>query len=442
MGLTPAIELFMKNTFYLLFILLASACSVSKTNSVSKADVERMMRTLSSDEMQGREVFTHGIEKAAKFIEDEFRKIGLESLPGETSYRQQFSMFSVKPLSLSVKVNGNEIDSNQVMVITDKRSLSWTESTGAEIHYIKSGESFMSRYREIRALNKTAIVFVEPEFRDAFTRMRGHFMRGRVLDQLDEQQAAVFIINVDKPSRFEVAFVNEVKEQPLANIAGVIKGKSKAQEYVIFSGHYDHIGVLPSVKGDSIANGADDDASGITAVIGLAKHYRHLNNNARTLVFVAFTAEEAGAIGSKYFSEKLNPDEIVAMFNIEMIGKESKFGNNAAFITGFEKSDFGKILQRNVEGSNFVFHPDPYPEQQLFYRSDNATLAALGVPAHTISTVQIDKDTLYHTVDDELETLNLENILATIKAIALGSVSIVSGQDTPSRIPPLEPRKD
>ncbi len=66
------------------------------------------------------------------------------------------------------------------------------------------------------------------------------------------------------------------------------------------------------------------------------------------------------------------------MFNIEMIGKESKFGRNSAFITGFERSDFGPILQRNLEGSAFRFHPDPYPEQQLFYRSDNAMLAKLG----------------------------------------------------------------
>lgn len=433
----------MKNTFYLIFIVLASACAVRKTNSVaSKADVERIMKTLSSDEMQGREVFTPGIEKAAKFIENEFRKIGLEPLSEETDYRQKFSMFSVKPLSLGVKVDGKDVDAKQVLVITDRKSLAWSKGTGAEIHSIRSGESFMSRYREIMGLNKPAIVFVEPEFRDAFTRMRDHFMSGRVVDELDEEQAAVFIIDVDKSASFEINFINEVKEQPLANIAGIIKGKSRPQEYVIFSGHYDHIGILPSVEGDSIANGADDDASGITAVIGLAKHYKRLNSNERTLVFVAFTAEEAGAIGSKYFSAKLNPDEIVAMFNIEMIGKESKFGKNAAFITGFEKSDFGEILQRNVEGSSFSFHPDPYAEQQLFYRSDNATLAALGVPAHTISTVQIDKDTLYHTVNDELETLDLENIVATIKAIALGSITIVSGQDTPSRIPPLEPRKN
>ena len=125
----------------------------------------------------------------------------------------------------------------------------------------------------------------------------------------------------------------------------------------------------------------------------------------------------------------------MAMFNIEMIGKESKFGKNAAFITGYERSDFGEILQNNLKGTDFTFHPDPYPSQNLFYRSDNATLAALGVPAHTISTDQIDTDPYYHTVNDEFETLDVGNIYATIKAIALSARSIIKGTDTPKRIP-------
>ena len=220
----------------------------------------------------------------------------------------------------------------------------------------------------------------------------------------------------------------------MANVVGVIRGKSKPDEYVIFSAHYDHIGIQGN-QADSIANGADDDASGTTAVIELAKYFKASNNNERSLIFVTFTAEEIGGFGSKYFSEQMNPDKVVAMFNIEMIGKPSKWGQNAAFITGFERSDFGTILQKNVKGTPFQFQPDPYPEQQLFYRSDNARLAMQGVPAHSISTDQIDSDKLYHTVDDEVESLDMKNIVAAIKAIALGSRSIVSGEDTPTRIP-------
>jgi Zn-dependent M28 family amino/carboxypeptidase len=221
----------------------------------------------------------------------------------------------------------------------------------------------------------------------------------------------------------------------------MLPGKSKEKELVLISAHYDHLGIVKSVEGDSIANGADDDASGTTAVISLAQYYKKLNNNERTLIFVAFTAEEVGGFGARHFSSLLNPDEVVAMFNIEMIGKQSKFGKNAAFITGYERSDFGEILQKNLEGTDFKFHPDPYPTQNLFYRSDNATLAALGVPAHTISTDEIDIDKFYHTVNDEFETLAVSNIWATIKAIALSARSIVAGTDTPKRIPKLNSRQ-
>ena len=188
------------------------------------------------------------------------------------------------------------------------------------------------------------------------------------------------------------------------------------------------------MNGDSIANGADDDASGTTAVIELARHFKQQNSNSRTLMFVAFTAEELGFFGSQYFSRQVDPEQIMAMLNIEMIGKPSKWGRDAAFVTGYERSDLGAILERNARGSGFSFKPDPYPDKDLFYRSDNATLARLGVPAHTIATDQIDVDPYYHTVDDEFDTIHIQNMIGTIRAIAIGSRSIVAGLDTPGRV--------
>jgi len=122
------------------------------------------------------------------------------------------------------------------------------------------------------------------------------------------------------------------------------------------------------------------------------------------------------------------------MFNIEMIGTESKWGKNSAYITGYEKTDMGKILEKNLQGSGFTFYPDPYTEQSLFYRSDNATLARLGVPAHTISTSKMDNEPNYHKVTDEIQTLDMGNMAMIIKSIAISSGTIVSGKDTPSRV--------
>ena len=227
-----------------------------------------------------------------------------------------------------------------------------------------------------------------------------------------------------------------VKGKNANNVIGILPGKSKSDEYVIFSAHYDHLGVERNGE-DKVYNGANDDASGTTAVIALAKYFKELGQNERTIIFVAFTGEEIGGYGSAFFTESMNPDKVVAMFNIEMIGTESKWGKNSAYITGFEKSDFGVILQKNLKGTDFNFNPDPYPSERLFYRSDNARLAFLGVPAHTISTSKMDVEPNYHKLSDEVSTLDLDNMTQIVKAIAISSWSIINGEDTPTRVKKL-----
>lgn len=297
-----------------LFGLTAQAQS-----GIQKSEVTRIETELSSDAMEGRALFTPGIEKASVFIEGEFKRIGLTYYKELQSYRQDF-------------------------LIKDKKA---------------------------------------------------------------------------------------------NNVIGIIPGKSKPNEYVIFSGHYDHLGMKESGD-DKVFNGANDDASGITAVITLAEFFKKKNDNARTLIFVAFTGEETGGYGSAFFSNSINADEVVAMFNIEMIGTDSKWGKNSAYITGFERSDFGTILQKNLVGSRFNFYQDPYPQEQLFYRSDNARLAALGVPAHTISTSKMDVEPNYHKLSDEISTLDMDNMTEIIKSIAISSQTIISGIDTPSRVPKMK----
>ena len=124
------------------------------------------------------------------------------------------------------------------------------------------------------------------------------------------------------------------------------------------------------------------------------------------------------------------------MFNIEMIGTESKWGKNSAYITGFDKSDMGTILQKNLINTAFKFYPDPYPQENLFLRSDNAQLAKRGVPAHTISTSKMDSEKFYHQLGDEIGTLDLNNMTEVIRSIALSAGSIISGKDTPTRVVP------
>ena len=224
------------------------------------------------------------------------------------------------------------------------------------------------------------------------------------------------------------------KEITAFNIIGVLEGKSKKEEYVVISAHYDHLGMKKSGDGDRIYNGADDDASGTTAVLALAAYFKKKGNNERTIIFIAFTGEEMGLIGSTHFGKDVDASKFVAGINIEMIGKESSFGPKTAWLTGFERSDFGTIIQKNLKGTAYKLFPCPFPKFQLFFRSDNASLARLGIPSHTFSTGPIDTDIHYHKVSDEASTLDVSTITETIKAIAIGTQSIISGKDTPTRI--------
>ena len=428
---------FLSGIVFLSVSVCASAQDVSTL--ISQADVTRIISTLAADDMQGRGTFTPGIEKAAQFIESEYKQIGLLPMQGDNGYRQNFTMTRITPLKAFASINGKMIGADSIIVNTSALSLNWTNSSDVQIVKLSAEKNFRTEYMGYLQSGKKMLVLVDPQFTAIFKTLKERSKRGSVTSKTNDNQALVFVLGkYDDVKSFDISYTGKKEELPLFNIAGVIPGKTKPGEYVVFSGHYDHLGIIKPVQGDSIANGADDDASGTTAVIELARYFKKLDNNARTLVFVAFTAEEIGEFGSQHFAKTVDPDKVVAMFNIEMIGKPSKFGENSAFITGFERSDFGTILQKNLEGTAFKFYPDPYPEQNLFYRSDNASLAAVGVPAHTISTDQIDIDKLYHTVKDEISTLDMANITSAIRAIALSSRTIVSGADTPKRVAKLE----
>lgn len=428
----------------LLFFAAGSIAVSGYGQDIKEKEVARIISTLAADDMGGRLPGTPGIEKAAQFISNEFTQAGLQPLAGEKSFLQEFWKYRLHPTSVSFTVSGGEKDW-PVIAVGAGRNFDWEKKDGyAEVH-VKDPGALMKILRTPQAVTQNTLVWLAPSMAGYLGDLTAHFSE-RSYNTQEELEAASAKAPEDKQiilafeqepvadtATWSIHIRRDINSQHFANVAGMIKGSAKPNEYVVFSGHYDHLGTLPAVAGDSIANGADDDASGTTAVIMLSKYFKK-HPPVRSVIFVAFTAEETGGHGSRYFSEKQDPDKVVAMFNIEMIGKESKFGENSAFITGFERSDFGPILQRNLKGSSFNFYPDPYPEQNLFYRSDNATLARQGVPAHTISTTQIDKDKFYHTVDDELSTLNIKNITDIIQAIAISAGTIVNGTDTPTRI--------
>lgn len=425
-----------KNNLLLVAFLLLSLCSFAQKieDLITESEVARIEKILSSDEMEGRRTFSKGIDKAAAFIAEEFKKTGLKTWNNSGSYLQQFAMVRPKFISVTASIDGISVDSRDVIVFTCQPEIKVTEQSGYEKTTIGKGANLATEVRKLMTANKNYFVLVDTSHARSMsnlTRMKSNLFK--------TDKNLIFMLATTDPKTYVIESKHEITEMPLANVVGVLPGKSKKNEYVIFSGHYDHLGIMGkdrngNVQTDSIFNGANDDAAGTTAMMVLAQYFKALNNNERTLVFVAFTAEEVGGYGSTYFSRQFNPDQVMAMFNIEMIGTESKWGTNTAYITGFDKTDMGKILQENLVGTDFTFHPDPYPSQNLFYRSDNATLARLGVPAHTICTAKMDQEPHYHKASDEFSTLDINNMTRIIRAIALSSKGIVSGKDTPSRV--------
>jgi hypothetical protein len=422
----------MKQIFLAGAFLVATQISFAQNidKLINPTEVERIERTLASDDMQGRKPFTPSIDKAADFIAAEFKKSGLKYFTGLNSYRQPFSMKKATQVSAGGSLDNVALNPDNIITVTTDSLIDITEKSGYIKLVLDTGLNLMQVANQAIEKNQPAVIFVGSSYAKVFPRLKR--FKGQTFDS---KSPVIFVLTDNNPATFSFTIKHTISISSLANVIGVLPGRTKPEETVIFSAHYDHLGIgKANAAGDSIYNGANDDAAGTTAVIMLANYFSKLKNNERTLIFVAFTAEELGGFGSQYFSGQIDADKAVAMFNIEMIGTESEWGKNSAYITGFDKSDFGKILQNNLAGSNFKFEPDPYTKQQLFYRSDNASLAVLGVPAHTISTSKMDTEKFYHTQEDEVETLDMNNMAEIIKAIIISSKGIISGKETPSRV--------
>ncbi len=218
------------------------------------------------------------------------------------------------------------------------------------------------------------------------------------------------------------------------NVLGLIPGTDPelADEIVIVGAHHDHVGVGSAVEGDSIYNGADDDASGSVATLEIARHFAEARARGdgprRTILVAFFTAEEMGLYGTRKWIEAptVDFDGVVADLQIEMIARPDSLagGFGRGWLTGYERSTMGDILA--AQGSPIV--PDPRPEQNFFFRSDNLPFAQLGIPAHTLSSFNLHTD--YHAPSDEAELADYPHMTALIEA-AIAMLDALASGPTP-----------
>ncbi len=223
----------------------------------------------------------------------------------------------------------------------------------------------------------------------------------KALQQLDDGTTIKF----EAPSTEEKTFT--------WNAVGLLRGRdaSLRHEAILLSAHLDHLGIGAPVHGDNIYNGADDDASGTTAVLELARALGAQRRPRRTVIFALFGSEESGGLGSTYF--RAHPpvplSEIAANLEFEMIGRaDSKVRADTVWLTGWDRSNLGPTLA--AHGAKLV--PDPHPEENFFARSDNFVLAKKGVVAQTVSSYGLHKD--YHQPSDDVAHLDFKHMDAAI----------------------------
>lgn len=209
------------------------------------------------------------------------------------------------------------------------------------------------------------------------------------------------------PQRFKPAF----------NIVGFSEGNDSnlKNEFILIGAHYDHIGFGQKVENDSIANGANDNATGTTAILELAKYFGNTKNHKRSLLFVAFSAEEKGLLGSKHLAKKLKDSgfNLYTMVNFEMIGVPMK-ASYKAYLTGYEVSNMAEKMN-GYAGKELIGFLPQAQEYQLFKRSDNYPFfQEFTIPAQTVSTFDFTNYPYYHHVKDEVSLMDFAHMAGLI----------------------------
>ncbi|MCW4470698.1 M20/M25/M40 family metallo-hydrolase [Flavobacterium sp. MFBS3-15] len=205
---------------------------------------------------------------------------------------------------------------------------------------------------------------------------------------------------------------------PTYNIVGHIEGCDEVlkHEYVVIGAHYDHEGVVVGggPEQDVVYNGANDNASGVTAVIEIARYFAARRDNKRSLLFCFFTAEEDGRKGSGHLTQRLKAANfpIYAMVNFEMIGVPLEDGT--VYLTGFERSNMGACFN-SYAGKVFFKALAAVPNLVLYWNSDNYPFNdVFGVPAHSVTTFNMENYGQVHTIDDEIGNLDIQHITGVI----------------------------
>jgi hypothetical protein len=451
----------------------------ANSRSARIEDVRRLLTGLSADSMEGRGTGTAGSVKASILIADEFRRIGLDPVAGNSSYFQEIpfqrtvvdpaTSFSVdgrqlvlwKDYSIPVSAVAPRISGNMQVVYggltTDTTFVPPPASISGRIVLLLTppqvaGARGAAAGRGTGRGGGRGAIAAANRFAGAaaLAILSNDTLSGRApaaalaappagpapsgTPTLAVSRRGAELLLGAPPESMQpganggyasVNLVYQTTPAPTRNVAGILRGSDPVlrDEFILVDAHYDHLGIGQPVNGDSVFNGADDDASGTVAVMEIARALKTGAPPRRSIIFIATTGEERGLIGTNYFiANPLVPlDRIVANLEIEMIGRPDSLagGSGKGWLTGYERSTMGPTLAE--AGLPVVI--DPRPAQNFFSRSDNIAFARMGIVAHTLSSFNLHTD--YHRVTDDVDKVDFQHMTALINA-AIRSVEILA----------------
>jgi len=405
--------------------------------------VEGHEKFLSSDVMHGRGSATRDEHITATYVASEFMAYGLKTAPGMTGYIQSAEVISPVLSGHATLTVGDvtlkEGDDFQLLMSSAApvtaplmkvlpENLPQTHANGAIVLIDGNPSNAMtSASQAIRAGAAVVLVTQSPAIEALSTQLGGKTRvgirlkdskqptGGRNIVALTTAAAARLTSATDGTSAtLNVQVVPQTEPRETYNAIGYLPGTDPSAGTILLSAHLDHLGIGRPVKGDSIYNGANDDAAGTTAVMELAHALAAGPRLRRSIIFVCYGSEEAGELGSTYFGEHppVPLTSLVANVEFEMIGtQDPKMPKGVLLFTGWERSNLGPALKAH----GALLGPDPYPEEHFFERSDNYALALQGVVAHTAA--GWGTPPTYHQPSDEYSTLNIPFMTSAIQSL-------------------------
>ena len=437
-----------------LALSLLLACSTfAQTASEIEHHVRAEVGFLASDELRGRGGATKDELLAAKYLATEMRLMGLapagDKTANGTSFIQAvpFEESSVTGASLSAGGKSWKMGEDfRAIRLTDVAFSGpieqWVQgkkpAAGAIVYLPAAAAADKNRLREL-VFGGTIAVLVGygEQTKESFE--RAEISNIRLAEGPKGNVIALSAAMTDEiaklPAGTRIQFSAEQKtdKRETRNVIGMIKGRT--DDAIIISAHYDHVGYKPG-EADPVYNGADDDASGVAAVLELARALADGPKPLRTVYFVLFGSEELGLIGGTYFEEHppMPLHKVVAQLGFEMIGNpDPKVKPGELWFTGFDRSNLGPALAKH----GAALQPDPHPEQHFFERSDNYALAKRGVIAHTVSSYGLHPR--YHRADDDIAHIDFGHLSRAIHSMVAPVKWLVNSDFKPQWNPGKKP---